>query len=145
MNVAQHALAANDLGRAKRLLERHRPRLGEPDLRGWEWRYLWRECRSDALSELCRHPNSVNSVAYSSDGQTLAVAGGFVEIWDVPARKQIATLQMTGHVVAFSRGNLLAANASDGTINVWQAGTTNLVASPYSNRDACVSDGAEES
>ena len=127
MNVAQHALAANDLGRAKRLLERHRPRPGEPDLRGWEWRYLWRECRSDALSELCRHPNSVNSVAYSSDGQTLAVAGGFVEIWDVPARKQIATLQMTGHVVAFSRGNLLAANASDGTINVWQAGTTNLV------------------
>ena len=127
MNVAQHALAANDLGRAKRLLERHRPRPGEPDLRGWEWRYLWRECRSDALGELCRHSNSVNSVAYSPDGQTLAVAGGFVEIWDVPARKRIATLQMTGHVVAFSRGNLLAANASDGTINVWQAGTTNLV------------------
>jgi WD40 repeat protein/serine/threonine protein kinase len=127
MNVAQHALGANDLGRAKRLLERHRPRPGEPDLRGWEWRYLWRECRSDALSELCRHPNSVNSVAYSFDGQTLSVAGGFVEIWDVPARKQIATLAMTGHVVAFSRGNLLAANSSDETINVWQAGTTNLV------------------
>ena len=148
MNVAQHALAANDLGRAKRLLERHRPRPGEPDLRGWEWRYLWRECRSDALSELCRHSNSVNSVAYSSDGQTLAVAGGFVEIWDVPARKQIATLQMTGHVLASSRGNLLAANSSDGTINVWQAGATNPIhqilvgtrstASPYTRegRDA---------
>jgi len=135
MSVAQHALAANDLGRAKRLLERHRPvgksegrsPKSEPDLRGWEWRYLWRECRSDALSELCQHPYSVNSVAYSSDGQTLAVAGGFVEIWDVPARKQIATLQMSGYVVAFSRGSLLAADSTEGTVNVWQAGTTNLV------------------
>ena len=38
MNLAQQALAMNDLGRAKRLLDGHRPRAGEPDLRGWEWR-----------------------------------------------------------------------------------------------------------
>ena len=127
MNVAQHALADHDLGRARRLLDRHRPQPGEPDLRGWEWRYLWRECRSDALGELCQHPNSVNSVAYSSDGQTLAVAGGSVEIWDVPARKLFATLQTTGHIVAFSCGNRLAVDASDGTINVWQVDATNRV------------------
>ncbi len=126
MNLAQHALAANDLGRAKRLLDGYRPRPGEADLRGWEWRYLWRECRSDALSELCRCSNPLYSVAYSADGRTLAVAGPGIEIWDVPARRRIATLQPAGHLVAFSRGNLLAADTGE-AINVWQAGTTTLV------------------
>jgi WD40 repeat protein/serine/threonine protein kinase len=127
MNVAQHALADNDLGQARRLLDRHRPQPGEPDLRGWEWRYLWRECRSDALGELCRHSNAVYSVAYSPDGRTLAVAGGFVDLWDLPSRKRIANLQTTGHMVAFSRNNLLAADSYEETIAVWQADTTNLV------------------
>jgi WD40 repeat protein len=132
MNLAQHALAMNDLGRAKRLLDGHRPRAGEPDLRGWEWRYLWRECRSDALSELCRYSKPVYMVAYAPDGKTLAVAGWlqpFVEIWDVPGRKRIATLQTnTGHLVAFSpRGDLLATDTTQGRINIWQAGTTNLL------------------
>jgi WD40 repeat protein/serine/threonine protein kinase len=134
MGLAQQALAMNDLGRAKRLLNGHRPRPGQADLRSWEWRYLWRECRSDALSELCRYSNSVISVAYAPDGKTLAVAGfvsgfGFVEIWDVRGRRRIATLQANeGHLVAFSpRGDLLAADNYPGGINIWQAGTTNLV------------------
>jgi WD40 repeat protein len=132
MNLAQQALAMNDLGRAKRLLNGHRPRPGEADLRGWEWRYLWRECRSDALSELCRYSKPVYMVAYAPNGKTLAVAGWlqpFVEIWDVPGCKRIATLQTnTGHLVAFSpRGDLLATDTTQGRINIWQAGTTNLV------------------
>ena len=124
----------NDLGRAKRLLDGHRPRPGETDLRGWEWRYLWRECRSDALSELCRNSNAVYMVAYAPDGKTLAVAGyaiqPFVEIWDVPGRKRIATLQTnTGNLVAFSpRGDLLATGGYEQEgINIWRAGTTNLI------------------
>ncbi|HSA01838.1 MAG TPA: protein kinase, partial [Candidatus Paceibacterota bacterium] len=134
MNLAQQALAANDLGRAKRLLNGHRLRLGEPDLRGWEWRYLWQECQSDALRVLCRHSNSVCKVAYAPDGKTLALAGymnqgEFVEIWDVAAGKRIAILQTnTGHRVTFSpRGDLLATDTAQGEINIWRAGTTNLV------------------
>ncbi len=134
MGLAQQALAMNDLGRAKRLLNEHRPPPGEADLRGWEWRYLWRQCQSEALGEMCQYTNSVYSVAYAPDGKTLAVAGyvapqPFVEIWDVPGRKRIATLQTNeGHLVAFSpRGDLLATDAAQGTINIWQASTTNLV------------------
>jgi WD40 repeat protein/serine/threonine protein kinase len=131
MSLAQQALAINDLGRARRLLEAHRPVPGEFDLRGWEWRHLWQECRSDARGELCRYPNSAYSVAYSPSGSVLAVAGlieGFVEIWDVPGRKRIATLQPNeGHLVAFSpRGDLLATDAGN-LVRIWQAGTTNLV------------------
>jgi WD40 repeat protein/tRNA A-37 threonylcarbamoyl transferase component Bud32 len=131
MSLAQQALAMNDLGRARRLLEDHRPAPGELDLRGWEWRYLWQECRSDSISELCRYPNSAYSVAYSPDGKVLAVAGliqNFVEIWDVPGRKRIATLQpKQGQVVTFSpHGDLLATDAGK-QIQLWQTGTWNPV------------------
>jgi WD40 repeat protein/serine/threonine protein kinase len=128
MSLAQQALATNDLGRARRLLEGHRPAPGEVDLRGWEWRYLWQECRSDALGDLCRYPPSVWSVAYSPNGKVLAVAGAFVEIWDVPGRKRIATLQpKEGHRVAFSpQGDLLAADAGK-EIRLWRTGTRDLV------------------
>ena len=131
MSLAQQALAMNDLGRARQLLEDHRPRRGEVDLRGWEWRYLWQECRSDALGELCRYPNSAYSVAYSPDGRLLAVAGSnqeFVEIWDVSERKRIAILQPNeGSLVAFSpRGDLLATDAGK-QIRLWRTGTWDLV------------------
>ncbi|MEO6034934.1 MAG: protein kinase, partial [Verrucomicrobiota bacterium] len=52
MNLAQQTLKLNNLGRARRLLVRHRPQPGEEDLRGWEWRYLWQLTRSSALVTL---------------------------------------------------------------------------------------------
>jgi WD40 repeat protein/tRNA A-37 threonylcarbamoyl transferase component Bud32 len=134
MSLAQHGLAMNDLGRAKRLLESHRPRPGEPDLRDWEWRYLWLQCQNDALGELCRYSNSVWRVAYAPpDGQKLAVGGyyqgQFIDIWDVPGRRRLGTLQTNaGHLVAFSpAGDLLATDGTQGTINIWRSSTTNLV------------------
>jgi serine/threonine protein kinase len=36
MSLAQQSLKLNNLGRARRLLDRHRPKPGEEDLRGWE-------------------------------------------------------------------------------------------------------------
>jgi len=132
MSLAQQALAMDDLGRARRLLDGHRPAPGQIDLRGWEWRYLWQESRSDATDELCRYSNEVFSVAYSPDGKMIAVAGRieeFVEIWDIPGRRRIITLQPTeGHLVAFSpRGDLLATDASE-QIRVWRTSTWEIVA-----------------
>ena len=47
MNHAGQALQLGNLGRARRLLDSHRPKPGKDDLRGWEWRYLWQQCRGD--------------------------------------------------------------------------------------------------
>jgi len=132
MSLAQQALAMDDLGRARRLLQAHRPAPGEVDLRGWEWRYLWQECRSDALGELCRYPNSVYSIAYSPNGSMLAVAGASqksIEIWDVPGHQRMATLEPDeGCCVTFSpRGDLLASTAGN-QIRLWRTGTWDLVA-----------------
>jgi len=132
MSLAQKALEMNDMGRARQLLEDHRPARGQVDLRGWEWRYLWQECRSDALGEFCHYEKPLAcSVAYSTDGRVLAVAGilsGFVEIWDVPSRKPIKTLQrQESRQVAFSpRGDLLATTAGD-QIWLWRTGTWDRV------------------
>ena len=83
MNLAQEALAMNNLGRAQELLNRHRPSRPGPavanpssslassspnpqpvhpqrDLRHWEWRYLWQQCQSDALFTLCQLSNEVS-------------------------------------------------------------------------------------
>jgi len=132
MSLAQQALAMNDMGRVRQLLEDNRPAPGEVDLRGWEWRYLWNEIRSDAIDELCRYDLSAAvSVAYSPDGRVLVVATNFpvlIDIWDVPGRKLIKNLQQDkGDIVAFSpRDDLLATTAGD-QIRFWRVGTWECV------------------
>ncbi|HAV61357.1 MAG TPA: hypothetical protein DCY13_03225 [Verrucomicrobiales bacterium] len=118
MNLAQTALRMNNVGKARRLLERHRPAVGEPDLRGWEWRYLWQLTRSSALGTLTNRPVTGFSISFAASGLQLAVGwmDGRVELWDVPGRRLIRTLNEGGHVqqgrVAFSPlGSLLAATA----------------------------------
>jgi hypothetical protein len=131
MSLAQQSLAMNDLGRARSLLEANRPAKGQSDLRGWEWRYLWWECRNQALSELWRMSNGVGNLALSPDGRTLVLASGYHELWSAPDRRRICRLPGETGVYgleAYSpHGDLLATDAPDGTVNLWQAGTTNLV------------------
>ncbi|MEG3896098.1 MULTISPECIES: WD40 domain-containing protein [unclassified Microcoleus] len=71
------------------------------------------------------HSNSVNSVAFSPDGKTLASASSdnTIKLWNLQSQKPIATL--TGHSnevnsVAFSPDGLtLASASSDHTIKLW--------------------------
>ena len=128
MNLAENALRVNNVGRALRLLDHHRPQPGEPDLRGWEWRYMWQRCRSDALYTLTRHSDVVRSLSFSRDGRLLAIgaADGLIELWDIGSRQLITTLQTNGQfaTVAFAPGtNLLAATAQRGVVILWDATT----------------------
>ena len=93
MNLAQQALAKNNLGRARQLLDRHRPVPGQTDLRGWEWRYLWQHCRSDALFTLGQKPSPIFSLDVSGDGRWLAVGeyeGGGLSLWDLQTHREVA-------------------------------------------------------
>jgi serine/threonine protein kinase/WD40 repeat protein len=90
MYLVQQALRANNVGRARMLLDRHRPASGGIDLRGWEWRYLWQECRSGAQVMLNKREGSaVYSASFSPDGTQLLVgfSDGQVELWNVAERK----------------------------------------------------------
>jgi hypothetical protein len=65
MNLAQHAWEAGGPERVRRLLERHRPKPGETDLRGFEWRYLYRLSHAELLT---LKPGN-HGVAFSPDGK----------------------------------------------------------------------------
>jgi WD40 repeat protein len=74
---------------------------------------------------LTGHSDTVNSVAFSPDGQTLASASNdrTIKLWDLQSKKEIATL--TGHSntvnsVTFSPdGRTLASASNDRTIKLW--------------------------
>jgi serine/threonine protein kinase len=49
-NLALAAWNAADVRRLRSLLDLLRPSSGEPDLRGWEWRYLWQLAHEERLA-----------------------------------------------------------------------------------------------
>ena len=123
MNRVQEALRANNVGLARQLLDRHRPKDGELDLRRWEWRYLYQECRSGAQAMLTKREGvPVFSASYSPDG-TLLLAGysdGQVELWNVAARKLQKLIQspfgQRAHAAFSPRGENFAATMGPGVV-----------------------------
>ena len=73
MNLAHNAWEAGSIEQMRELLEKHRPKPGETDLRNFEWFYLDRLCHAELLT-LKGHSGSVWRVAYSPDGKRLASA-----------------------------------------------------------------------
>ncbi|PGG95247.1 hypothetical protein AJ79_10165 [Helicocarpus griseus UAMH5409] len=85
---------------------------------------------SSNLQTLMGHSNSVHSVAFSSDGSTLASGSSddTIKLWDVETGKELQTLMgHSGSVksVAFSSNGLtLASGSSDHTIKLWDVETS---------------------
>lgn len=114
MNLAQQALAINNSGRAQELMNRHRPRPGQLDLRGWEWRYLWQQGRSDALFKIERQSSVIGALAASHDGAWLAIGDhhfGGLSIWNMHTREEALRMRAgedAVHVAFSPRESLLA-------------------------------------
>jgi len=145
LNLAQEALRVNNIGRAIALLDRQRPAVkseirnpqSEVDLRGWEWRYLWQFCQSEALFTLCQRPATVSTLAVSADGRWVAVGefGGALSVWDLRSRRELARLPATGtpSKVAFApQQPWLAFVATDtnrqASVHLWDAVRQQVVA-----------------
>jgi eukaryotic-like serine/threonine-protein kinase len=114
MNLVQRLIQDNRLGEAQEILSRHRPGSGEKDWRGWEWRYLWQQCRRDRFVAVTQSTNRIGSLSVSSNGRWLAVGEherGGLSIWDLQTRTSTARLPAgAGKVhVAFSPSELLLA------------------------------------
>jgi WD40 repeat protein/serine/threonine protein kinase len=129
MNLTQQALSMHNYGRMVDLLSRHRPQPGRPDLRQWEWRYFWSQCRSEATFVLTPHSNPVRNTTIGPQGRML-VSGdwqGTLRLWNLDDQHLVTTLDVPGintGVLAFSRdGTRLAytVNARDrGTrVQLW--------------------------
>jgi WD40 repeat protein/tRNA A-37 threonylcarbamoyl transferase component Bud32 len=143
MRQAQQALTGANLGRATLLLEKYQR---DPQLRDWEWYYLWNQAHGRFTLE--GHPGSqATAVAYRPDGARLASAGNppakdaTIKIWDAHTGKLLQTL--TGHTnrvraLAYSPdGRLMIAASDDQTVKIWNADTGALVATlPHGARVA---------
>ncbi|HEX9786105.1 MAG TPA: serine/threonine-protein kinase [Opitutaceae bacterium] len=143
MNLAMQALRVNDLGRVHDLLDRQRPKPGERDLRGWEWRYLWQQSRSDALATLCQK-SEICSLAASADGRWLAIGAVYRDglfIWDLETGTEVehlapgtamvrAAFSTVEPVVAYASTLFLPDGSGTGktTLRLWNAATRKTTA-----------------
>jgi WD40 repeat protein len=104
-------------------LDSLRPAAGQSDLRGFEWRYLWR--LANHRQQTFHHPHAVRAIAASADGKTVATAGpgsNQVWVWDSSTATLRMKLNAAGPVntVAFAPdGSAIAAAGDDGIVRTW--------------------------
>jgi WD40 repeat protein len=130
INLAPRAREEGQGERVRELLREVMPqRPGEKDLRGFEWRYLWRLSHADRLT-LAGHGAWVNGIAYVQPGgrssARLASVGNdkTARVWDPDTGKELLTLRHPSNLnaVAFSPdGKRLACGCWDRTVVVWDA------------------------
>src|SRR5262249_40020337 len=119
MALVQQAIVEGNLARARSLLDRNRPKAGEEDIRGFEWRYLWAQARSDEAATLGQFCVFWYRLAISPDRKSLASgAPKGIEIRSLRNRALIATLSNgVDEPIQFSPdGNFLATVREDGLV-----------------------------
>ncbi len=125
MIATQQALREGSLGQAQDYLMNHVPQPGEPDLRGFEWRYFFNQAKGNQLHRFIGHSNMVYCLSFSPDGRWLASGGwdGQVFIWDVIEWSLITSFKPGGGAVfsiAFHvEGDLMAVGTTS-LVTLWQ-------------------------
>src|SRR5262249_23533668 len=128
MNLVQQLWAEGNVGHARDLLLGHIPKPGQPDQRGFEWRYLWKLCNQDeSLYVFTNFADPVRDVAWSPDNRRLAVAAGHaIKILDISSRQETSTLSDEDKTDFINRiswsptnANVLASGGNRGTIKIW--------------------------
>jgi len=91
MNLAQRSFDAGNIALGISLLESHRPRSGEEDLRGFEWYYLWRLYNGQLATFA-----ATADLAFSSDGARFATAtADSVKIWDAATLRETSNIKLS--------------------------------------------------
>jgi WD40 repeat protein/tetratricopeptide (TPR) repeat protein len=135
MNVAARGWESGSIRRLLMTLAEQCPQPGDPDLRDFQWRSLWRNCAPYATSTILRSDAPVQAAAYSSDGQWLAcgLSDGSVVIWRPESEEFVRRIKSGADAItrlAFQPNSTrVAALASDGVVRLWDASTGDLTAS----------------
>ncbi len=150
-NVAEHARYASDMrlalyhwttGESTRLLERLHaqiPLSGRPDLRGWEWYYLFSQTHNDRLAFPFQ---SSNALAWSPDGESLATVDwlGGVNLWDASTGKRRRILKDCvgqNSLIAWSPDGKHIAAIDHDVAWIWDAASGDLLRSLQGHAGPC--------
>ena len=132
IKLAVQALETSNLTMARQLLDETKPKAGEEDLRDFEWGYISQLHAERSASQPLRlqHRGMVDAVAFASDNNSLATAGGgdnIVRLWDVATGNMVR--EFVGHTdlvvsVDFSPDQTkLLTGSFDKTARVWDVET----------------------
>ena len=143
MPSVEQALRNNNISRARHILNQHRPRPGEKDLREWEWFYFERLAWADDSEVIGTHPGGARGLL-SAGGDTFVTASkGKIQVWDGARRRLLASyatpeeatataaaLSRDGRRLAIARPLEIEIRSLDGSFEVvkvltsWQRGRT---------------------
>lgn len=136
MNLAQQAIAENNLERALQLLRNHE----NSELRGFEWRYLWQVCQENEIATFRDAPPRAFyecTVAFSTDGRFLAYGGsGRVVVREGKTYRRIKELLTSADAISFSPSNDLLVTSVVGppSVKFWNtAGWTEVTIPKLTN------------
>jgi len=145
MLLCRQALADNNLRRARQLLERQRPQPGQEDLRGWEWRYLWRGCQGDELLKWDTEGKRPLKAVFTHDGKSVLTfdVRAKVGLWNLVSQEEQAILQddwsmnwqavpNSGHLCISSDGKWVVADsrntANESVVRIWEVDSHRTIA-----------------
>lgn len=126
INLAERDWRDANVTQVLRDLDETRPPEGKSDLRGFEWYYFDRLCRSQ--ERVFTGPDIFSSVAYSRDGKLLA-AGSWdqtITLWEAATGRVIRRMTAGAQVdaVAFHPdGRTLASGGRDANVTIWDVAT----------------------
>ena len=105
------------------------PQANEPDLRGFEWRYLRQLCQGNARIQFPPEDEPISSVAFSPTGDWIAIAlRNRIDVFDAQRRLPVQTLTNGSPLVAFMPDgkSLVGIDRSSGTLRVWDTANWQL-------------------
>lgn len=127
MKLAHAAFKEGKLGGALALLRAQQPTPGEPDFRGFDWRYLYSLCLGSPSEVLATDAGGFSSADYSPDGRTVALGtgDGFVYLFDAQTRQRIKRWQAHQGAIDYlafyplNNNWLATVSGDDGVLKLW--------------------------
>lgn len=128
---AQRAIEDGDLARARERLANHIPGRGGPDLRAFEWRYLWNLLPGEEVASWSLGGETPRHVTVSADGRWVAAGS---RVWETSGSNLVHRLRDPGAALLFAPGGATLLVTDDAGLRRVDVRTGEAAAMPTGGR-----------